>query len=148
MGMNVNVTQLINNWFPALSLFAEQKPLTESIIPTLCVGHRAKEVPAGVTFVDSDHHGNSTHLQPQPRCPRRCVSCPALGTGLEFAELKGYMSNSAGKMGFFRFNFWSLSNCIAFFNQPSRNLESGLEKDIFKFKKQNPAFLSVSSGKK
>lgn len=75
-----------------------------------------------------------------PDAQEGAASCPALGTGLEFAELKGYMSNSAGKMGFFRFNFWSLSNCIAFFNQPFQNLESGLEKDIFKFKKTKPCF--------
>lgn len=31
-------------------------------------------------------------------------SCPALGTGLEFAELNVYTSNTAGKMGFFPFN--------------------------------------------
>lgn len=103
MWMNVNVTQLINNWFPALSLFAEQKPLTESIILTLCVGHGAKEVPPGVTFVDSHHHGNSTHLQPQLRCPLRYQVLPCTGAG--FAELNGYMSNTAGKMEFFRFNF-------------------------------------------
>lgn len=83
-----------------------------------------------------------------PDAQEGAASCLALGTGLEFAELKDYMNNSAGKMGFFHFNFWSLSNSITFFNQPFQNLESGLEKGIFKFKKQNPAFLSVSSGKK
>lgn len=117
MWMNVNVTHLINNWFPALSLFAEQKPLTESIIPTLCVGHRAKEVPLGVTFVDSNHHDNTTHLQPQLRCREGAESCPTLGTRLEFAVLNGYVSKTAGKMGFFRFNFWSLLNGIACFNE-------------------------------
>lgn len=114
MWMNVNVTQLINNWFPALSLFAEQKPLTQSIIPTLCAGHGAKEVPPGVTFVDSNHHGNPTHLQPQLRRPKRCTveSCLALGTGLEFVELNSDMSNFAGKVGFFSFNFLSLSSRV------------------------------------
>lgn len=44
----------------------------------------------------------------------------ALQAELGFAERNSRMSNMAGKMEFFRFNFWSLSNSIAFFKDTFR----------------------------